>query len=538
MSNLSNQQINSSFNGLLQIPGGITSSLQTVQDGNGNPTGLQLSSTGSSVTTSDTFVISENNIQFSTAVPRPIGDGFGDYISVKDFGAKGDGVTDDTTAFKNAVAHCAGNSIYIPFGTYVISDTINISNVHLFGDGISRLDSSANIILSGTFNKTAFYSNSRFTIEGFSITGNATTSTTLQNLIQIDNTNEGTVNNMFLNGGYNLIYITGTSFYTTIKGVRFYNCKNSWLNGYSTTSAGIDLNVSLCRGTSIDTDQKYGFYFDGLGSLIMTNCQFSPDVSQIATFYVNTMAALSGDNSISNVVFEPHTANAVGVYLKGTSGKPCNFFKFSNCSIAGEPAVTTEYSYYVSFSNVYFTGNQGFNAIHNSKANIFDSCHFETNGICVGADTAITKFSLAATDCTYYGGFPAIYLPNVSDSQVDYVTVRGGYLGTNANAVYLSDKNVKQDVSAINYLYGPISYYVFTGTLNSSGAAVITAGINGMNSNIVSVSAFWKGGSGEAYPLTVTVIDGTTISISTTNTSGVSKNYRCFVQYVQQNISW
>jgi len=45
MSNLSNQQINQTFNGLLQVPGGVTSALQTVQDGNGANTQLKVSTT-------------------------------------------------------------------------------------------------------------------------------------------------------------------------------------------------------------------------------------------------------------------------------------------------------------------------------------------------------------------------------------------------------------------------------------------------------------------------------------------------------------
>ena len=45
MANLGPQHINLSYSGLLQVPNGITSVLQTVSDGNGNATGLQLSST-------------------------------------------------------------------------------------------------------------------------------------------------------------------------------------------------------------------------------------------------------------------------------------------------------------------------------------------------------------------------------------------------------------------------------------------------------------------------------------------------------------
>lgn len=57
-------------------------------------------------------------------------------LNVKLFGAKGDGVTDDTLALNNAVASGA-KEIYIPSGTYIITDRIKIENsgVRIFGDG-------------------------------------------------------------------------------------------------------------------------------------------------------------------------------------------------------------------------------------------------------------------------------------------------------------------------------------------------------------------------------------------------------------------
>lgn len=46
--------------------------------------------------------------------------------SVKDFGAKGDGSTDDTLAFENCLSYCMRNSktMYIPHGTYIINKQI------------------------------------------------------------------------------------------------------------------------------------------------------------------------------------------------------------------------------------------------------------------------------------------------------------------------------------------------------------------------------------------------------------------------------
>ena len=50
MSNLGSQQINATYGYLLQIPGGLTSSLVTVQDGSGNNLPLSISTTGATGT--------------------------------------------------------------------------------------------------------------------------------------------------------------------------------------------------------------------------------------------------------------------------------------------------------------------------------------------------------------------------------------------------------------------------------------------------------------------------------------------------------
>lgn len=60
-------------------------------------------------------------------------------LSVKDFGATGDGVTDDTTALQNALNAGSGRSVYFPAGTYRISTTLVVkTNTTLVGDGINK----------------------------------------------------------------------------------------------------------------------------------------------------------------------------------------------------------------------------------------------------------------------------------------------------------------------------------------------------------------------------------------------------------------
>ena len=56
-------------------------------------------------------------------------------ISIKEYGAKGDGVTNDTAAFNTALA--SEKAIYIPAGTYIINDTLAVTdkNVTMIGEG-------------------------------------------------------------------------------------------------------------------------------------------------------------------------------------------------------------------------------------------------------------------------------------------------------------------------------------------------------------------------------------------------------------------
>lgn len=77
-----------------------------------------------------------------------------DFVSVKDFGAEGDGINDDTNAFKDAIA--TGKTVLVPKGNpyYKITDTLTMSNSHqgLIGDkGLSEIW----LVLATNVNKPA-----------------------------------------------------------------------------------------------------------------------------------------------------------------------------------------------------------------------------------------------------------------------------------------------------------------------------------------------------------------------------------------------
>ena len=77
------------------------------------------------------------------AIARSPNSKWGDIVSVKDFGAKGDGVTDDTAAFNAAILDCVNNgfALYVPGGTYLLSalNAVTLKNFLIFGDGKSSI---------------------------------------------------------------------------------------------------------------------------------------------------------------------------------------------------------------------------------------------------------------------------------------------------------------------------------------------------------------------------------------------------------------
>jgi parallel beta-helix repeat protein len=67
------------------------------------------------------------------AVERTVEDRLREHVSVLDYGAAGDGVTDDEAAFLAALA--VGKPVYVPPGTYLMDNLVIPSNSKLFGHG-------------------------------------------------------------------------------------------------------------------------------------------------------------------------------------------------------------------------------------------------------------------------------------------------------------------------------------------------------------------------------------------------------------------
>lgn len=77
----------------------------------------------------------------SGSVARGVAAKLGETVSVKDFGAAGDGTTNDTTAIQAAITAVSstGGVVYFPAGTYAITGTLNVQ-----GSGVALVGANAN----------------------------------------------------------------------------------------------------------------------------------------------------------------------------------------------------------------------------------------------------------------------------------------------------------------------------------------------------------------------------------------------------------
>lgn len=97
----------------------------------------------------------------------------GSASNVKDFGAVGDGVADDTAAIQSAIDN--GNTLYFPEGTYKITSSLDWSvSAFSYGDAILKM--------SGAFSQLALFDGQDILIEQLNFTGNNSDGTTEANL--------------------------------------------------------------------------------------------------------------------------------------------------------------------------------------------------------------------------------------------------------------------------------------------------------------------------------------------------------------------
>jgi hypothetical protein len=277
---------------------------------------------------------------FTGSVPTNVGDKLAQTVSVKDFGAVGDGVTDDTDAIQTALDECGTTlkSLFFPAGTYKVTAPLvwpgsasELAGFMLYGESANvRSGSVSNAtIINFTATSGALFdlTNGNFngTIKNIDCYGSGSSNTIYG--IQTFNFKSAVLENVsFSNFKYGFYASSAGLFYSIIRNCHFVSCER-----------GVYLLASLVNGTIFDQCRynscDYGFYttYAGAPLTIMgswfegctTNGFYGADAT-IVNFH-NCYFEANGDRDISissNPASYTTTINIIGcTFEQRTNGR-------------------------------------------------------------------------------------------------------------------------------------------------------------------------------------------------------------------------
>jgi hypothetical protein len=256
-------------------------------------------------------------------------------VSVKDFGAVGNGVTDDTAAIQAAIAAIntnGGGSIYFPKGTYLISSLLTVSsNTNLVGETLGTvLKVAAGSVITAmvrvaasssnvTISSLKFDLNNTLNVIGAWVSGVGINNVTVEDCTFF--------NSNGVNGHYYIVVNSSTSATTNYtNNIKIIGCNFSSNTVVTTGSiAASSTTLTLAAGTGANIVNGQGVYVVGAQSLT-------------ATGYL-TATVVSGGGTDTLVLSTPAIASVTNAQvIAGVSGGITCFNGVYNLLIEGNTA--------------------------------------------------------------------------------------------------------------------------------------------------------------------------------------------------------
>ena len=365
------------------------------------------------------------------AVATTVHEKLREVVSVKDFGAVGDGVTDDTASIQAAInfAKPQASEVFFPPGNYKITGLLVDGLVKLRGIDSSTGGSRLFIVA----NAPAITVTAPCTIDSLAIHGQGDNAKTSQHGIKITASNVY-VRDVFIDNCYDGVHIFGEVFYAYLDACRWWRSVRTMLYAEGNTAPGFAIQILNCQATPPSGNR--GFWFKNFGSVIIDSLMMSPNNLTNEAIVFDTPAAGAGVSQINNTVIEGSYDSSLKVI--GASGAERAKFLFcANSYFASgstAPVIYLDNVRGVYFTNFYFTG-LGAGLL---LAGTVDSLHvadseFQVLNTPVAAAAASVLSGLYFTSPDYRGGYPFIYLNAASTQQ--NISVVGGIIGIHDNPV-------------------------------------------------------------------------------------------------------
>lgn len=377
-----------------------------------------------------------------SSTPRPLSERFAEWTNVKDFGAVGDGVTDDTGAIASAFTYADtyGKTVYFPVssGPYMVSSIEVYTDVYAVGAVIQALPNSGDIV---TFMRSGL------TWYGGTIDCDKATQTTAPG-----------------HGMYAASKVQTRIEYVTLVdpaycGIILYDCSGSTVSHckvYESELTGIqlfcstadleDVTVEYCTVERID-DASYPdgcvkYSNNSGGSYVMRNCSIGPN--NILTMSPDA----NGVNSVNAEIWADTDSGGWGCSIHN------NFIDGG----AFQASLSRVDASIISKNRLRNTNSIGAEVAHGKYCMILD------NGVDVVNQTGITGVSVSNS-----GSTGNTIRNNVMMTSGTGSYLRGVYVGDRATDTLIDNNRVPANASSGVLLNGAVRAQVIYNTLGGSG---------------------------------------------------------------------
>lgn len=424
-------------------------------DSNGNVVpSAQVTGTAASVLSdliSSNIALGDALVRFrgeaGTAVDRTVHDKLIERVSVFDFMTTAQiadvrattKTLDVSVPFQNAINFCATNNrvLFVPTGHYRLDSQININAGPVTVEGEqrdrTRLFARAN---APCFNVTSI----QFTLKNVTIEGEQNGAKTLQVGVYVNNVNQFVAKDCTFTRLYNSIQLHEVSFYCEILDCIFGDNIFAHLKTTGTAAAGNEFTMRGCQ--IIPATAQFGLHIENAGSMILTDCRFSPANMTGECLKFVSRATFAGVHKFVNTLFEGSGNNFGSVRLEGSGVSPINYVFFVNCYFnqngTGD-CVTLLNTQYVTFTSCYFSGtNRALNINTGTNRGIkLVNCDFQLATLqpVILGTTPTKVLGLHVTNPTWTGSTRFIDLSSLAAADVDGVDVIGGDVGTHGDPI-------------------------------------------------------------------------------------------------------